>query len=85
MDFNPIDFISVLGHRRLLPIHGTADGHDLPSRRVNANYNTALAAGVPVELHMCEGATHGKVIDTCPADWGRWSVDFLDRAPGLVT
>ena len=50
MDFNPIDFISVLGHRRLLPIHGTADGHDLPSRRVNANYNTALAAGVPAFL-----------------------------------
>jgi pimeloyl-ACP methyl ester carboxylesterase len=85
MDSNPIDFIPALGHRPLLLIHGTADLHDLPSRSVNANYNIALAAGVPVELHMCEGATHGHVIDTCPADWGRWSVDFLDRAFGLAS
>ena len=85
MDSNPINFIPVLGHRPLLLIHGGADVHDLPERSVIANYNAALAAGVPVELHMCAGATHGKVIDTCPADWGRWSVEFLDRALGLLT
>jgi pimeloyl-ACP methyl ester carboxylesterase len=79
MDSNPVNFIPALGHRPLLLIHGTADVHDLPSRSVDANYNAALAAGVPVELHMCEGATHGKVIDTCPVDWGRWSVEFLNR------
>ena len=28
--------------------------------------DAALAAGVPVEMHACEGAGHGKVIDTCP-------------------
>jgi pimeloyl-ACP methyl ester carboxylesterase len=80
MDANPINFIPALGHRPLLLIHGTADLHDLPVRSVDANYRAAQAAGVPVELHMCEGASHGHVIDTCPYDWGRWSVDFLDRA-----
>jgi len=80
MDSNPVNFIPALGHRPLLLIHGTADVHDLPSRSVDANYNAALAAGVPVELHMCAGATHGKVIDTCPVDWGRWSVEFLNLA-----
>jgi pimeloyl-ACP methyl ester carboxylesterase len=85
MDANPINFIPALGHRPLLLIHGTADQHDLPVRSVDANYRAAQAAGVPVELHMCEGGTHGKVIDTCPADWGRWSVDFLNRVFGLLT
>jgi len=85
MDANPVNFIPALGHRPLLLIHGTADVHDLPVRSVDANYRAAQAAGVPVELHMCVGGTHGHVIDTCPADWGRWSVDFLDRALGLVT
>jgi pimeloyl-ACP methyl ester carboxylesterase len=84
MDSNPINFISALGHRPLLLIHGTADLHDLPSRSVDANYNAALAAGVPVELHMCAGATHGKVIDTCPTDWGHWSVEFLNGVFGLA-
>jgi pimeloyl-ACP methyl ester carboxylesterase len=85
MDANPVNVIPALGHRPLLLIHGTADVYDLPTRSVNANYQAAQAAGVPVELHMCEGGTHGKVIDTCPADWGRWSVEFLDRAFGPST
>jgi pimeloyl-ACP methyl ester carboxylesterase len=82
MDSDPVNFIPALGHRPLLLIHGTADLHDLPARSAEVNYQAALAAGVPVELHMCAGATHGKVIDTCPADWGSWSVDFLNRAFG---
>jgi hypothetical protein len=48
------------------------------------NRAEAERAGVPVELHLCAGATHGLVIDTCPVDWTRWSVDFLDRAFGLA-
>jgi pimeloyl-ACP methyl ester carboxylesterase len=82
MDSSPVNFIPALGHRPLLILHGTADVHDLPARSADVNYQAALAAGVPVELHMCEGAGHGHVIDTCPVDWGRWSVDFLDRAFG---
>jgi pimeloyl-ACP methyl ester carboxylesterase len=85
MDANPVDYIPTLGRRPLLLIHGTADQQDLPARSADANYQAAQAAGVPVELHMCEGGTHGHLIDTCPADWGRWSVDFLDRAFGLAT
>ncbi len=84
MDANPINYIPALDHRPLLLIHGTADQQDLPARSVNVNFAAAQAAGVLVEMHMCEGGWHGHVIDTCPADWGRWSVDFLTRTFGLA-
>jgi hypothetical protein len=45
--------------------------------------SSALDSGVPAELHMCPGATHGKVIDTCPTEWGQWAVAFLNRAFNL--
>jgi len=32
-----------------------------------------------VELHYCEGATHGMVIDTCPKAWAAWVDSFLGR------
>ncbi len=83
MDADPISSISALGDRPLLIIHGSADQHDLPQRSALANQAEAERAGVPVELHFCEGATHGRVIDTCPTDWARWSVAFLGRAFGL--
>lgn len=83
MDADPISFIPALGERPLLLIHGTADLNDLPSRSAEAVYAEAQRVGVPVELHLCEGAPHGRVIDTCPADWARWSVEFLDRVFGV--
>jgi len=82
LESDPASTIPALGRRPLLIIHGTADVDDLPDRSAAVNYSVAQAAGVPVELHMCPDATHGKVIDTCPTEWGRWSVDFLDRAFG---
>jgi pimeloyl-ACP methyl ester carboxylesterase len=79
-DADPISFISALGKRPLLLLHGTADANDLPERSAEAILGEAQRAGVPVELHLCQGATHGHVIDTCPADWARWSTDFLEAA-----
>jgi dipeptidyl aminopeptidase/acylaminoacyl peptidase len=83
LDADPISFIPELGTRPLLLIHGTADQNDLPERSAEAVFDEAERAGVPVELHLCEGAPHGLVIDTCPDEWARWSVDFLNRAFGL--
>jgi len=80
MEADPIGAIPALGRRPLLLLHGTADVHDLPALSVDANYRAAQDSGVPVELHMCPGATHGNVIDTCPVEWGQWIVGFLDRA-----
>ena len=79
LDHNPVDAIPGLGARPLLLLHGAADVHDLPARSVEVNYQAALAAGVPVEMHLCPVGTHGKVIDACPGEWWRWSVEFLDR------
>ena len=81
-DSNPIDTIPKLGRRPVLLIHGASDQLDLPADSVQANYRAAQAAGVPVELHICEGGTHGMVIEACPDAWARWSVEFLDRVFG---
>ena len=83
MDADPIKFISKLGTRPLLLIHGTADANDLPYRSAEANLAEAQRAGVPVELHLCEGATHGLVIDKCPDDWARWSTNSSRRPSAL--
>jgi len=80
MEADPIAAIPALGHRPLLLIHGAADVHDLPAASVDAIYRVAQDSGVSVERHMCPGATHGQVIDTCPVEWGQWIVAFLDRA-----
>jgi hypothetical protein len=85
MEADPIAAIPALGRRPLLLLHGAADVNDLPAASVDAIYRAAQDSGVPVERHLCPGATHGRVIDTCPAEWGQWIVGFLDRvfpAPG---
>ena len=83
MQADPISAIPALGKRPLLLIHGAADVHDLPALSVDLVYQKALDSGVPVEMHLCPGATHGKVIDTCPTEWGHWIAAFLDRAFNL--
>ncbi len=45
-------------------------------------YDAALAAGVPVEMHACEGAGHGKVINTCPDAYRDWVNAFMERVLG---
>ena len=79
MEADPVAAIPALGQRPLLLLHGTADVNDVPEKSVDVVDRAAQGAGVPVELHMCPGATHGKVIDTCPSEWGQWAVAFLDR------
>jgi pimeloyl-ACP methyl ester carboxylesterase len=79
MGADPIAAIPALGRRPLLLLHGAADVNDLPAASVDAIYRAAQDSGVPVERHLCPGATHGRVIDTCPAEWGQWIVGFLDR------
>lgn len=74
---DPIRTIVKVGDRPVLLIHGTDDALDRPAESADLNFHAALAAGVPVELEYCPGATHGAVIDHCPADWARWATSFL--------
>jgi pimeloyl-ACP methyl ester carboxylesterase len=85
MQADPITAIPALGQRPLLLIHGAADVHDIPALSVELMYQKAHDSGVPVEMHLCPGGTHGKVIDTCPTEWGQWIVAFLDRAFNLTS
>ena len=62
----------------MLLTHGTADDEDLPYR-TEAFAADAAAAGIPVELHWCEGAGHGQVDDVCPNKYARWLHDFFSE------
>ena len=85
MQADPISKIPALGRRPLLLIHGAADVNDVPALSVELMDQQAVTSGVPVEMHLCPGATHGLVIDTCPTAWGVWAVAFLDRVFDLPT
>ncbi|HEX5590781.1 MAG TPA: alpha/beta fold hydrolase [Candidatus Limnocylindrales bacterium] len=76
---DPVNFIADLGDRPLLVVHGTADRHDVPSKSADVNVAEAESSGVDVELRMCEGGEHGKLVEACPDDWAAWTVSFLDR------
>ena len=76
---DPTDAIADLDGRPLLVTHGTADDEDLPER-TEILVADATAAGIPVELHWCEGAGHGMVDDVCPDDLATWVRDFFTAA-----
>jgi len=79
-EVDPVRTIAKVGDRPVLLIHGTDDVLDRPVESADLNFHAALDAGVPVELQYCRGATHGAVIDKCPADWARWATSFLEGA-----
>ena len=77
------DELASVGQRPLLFIHGTADIEDLPER-TRAFYQEAIVAGVPAELHFCDGAGHGSnkgmPADVCPDAYGDWVRGFFARS-----
>lgn len=79
-DADPIDAIPNLGTRPLEIIYGSADDTDLPDRNAKLLFETARAAGVPVEMHVCPGAGHGRAVNACPTEYREWVVSFLERA-----
>lgn len=77
---DPVRTIVRVGDRPVLLIHGSADLVDRPSESAERNLHAALAAGVQIGLEICPGAGHGRVIDTCSAEWAGWAVSFMDAA-----
>lgn len=76
---DPVDYVADLGDRPLLVIHGTADVHDIAAESADLIVSEAEASGVDVKLQMCEGGTHGQLVEACPGEWATWAVSFLDR------
>lgn len=76
------DELSNWGQRPMLLTHGTADTEDLPAR-TQAFYDEARAAGIPAELHFCEGSGHkapaGMPVEVCKDAFGGWVRDFFSR------
>jgi len=77
------DELSSWGQRPIMLTHGTADTQDRPAR-TQAFYEQAVAAGIPVELHWCEGSGHtapaGMPVEVCRDAFGGWVRDFFTRA-----
>ena len=76
------DEIAAMGDRPILLTHGTGDTEDLPAR-TQEFYDDALAAGLTIELHWCEGSGHqapaGMPVDVCHDDFASWMSDFFSR------
>jgi len=77
---DPLDTIGRLDRRPLLLLHGSADEYDVPRESFELNIAAAAAAGVDLESHVCQGAGHDAVIDTCATDWAAWVLAFLGDA-----
>jgi len=85
VDLGSVDAQDAIPELTRLPVllsHGTADTEDLPAR-TQAFYDDALAAGVEIELHWCEGAGHnapaGMPVWVCRDDFAAWMLDFFSR------
>lgn len=77
---DPIDSVAALGDRPYLILHGTADRNNLPEASAELLHDQAAAAGVPVTLAYCEGATHGRLTDACADTYADWVVPFFTEA-----
>ncbi len=77
------DELASEAQRPMLLIHGTADIEDL-LERTRAFYQEASVAGIPAELHLCDGAGHGSnrgmPADVCPDAYGGWVREFFARS-----
>jgi pimeloyl-ACP methyl ester carboxylesterase len=76
------DELQAYSDRPILLSHGTADNEDLPDRTQDF-YDDAVARGVKIELHWCEGGGHnapaGMPVVVCHDDFGTWMNDFFSR------
>jgi pimeloyl-ACP methyl ester carboxylesterase len=85
VDLGSIDAEDAIPDLVRLPVllsHGTGDTEDLP-RRTQAFFDEAVAAGVDIELHWCEGAGHnapaGMPVWVCRDAFAAWMRDFFTR------
>jgi pimeloyl-ACP methyl ester carboxylesterase len=76
---DPADALPDIGSRPMLITHGTADDEDLPAR-TQQFVEDAGSVGIPVQVHWCDGAGHGRVVDVCKDDFARWVRDFFIEA-----
>lgn len=79
-DADPLDAVAAVGDRPLLITHGGGDSLDVPAQSSQLIERAAREAGVPVEVHICPGARHGKVVEVCPDEWATWVTTFFDGA-----
>lgn len=77
---DPVNYVAALGKRPLLIIHGTADRNDVPAQSADVNAARARASGVSVEVRMCQGGSHGALVEACPSDWASWTKTFISTA-----
>jgi pimeloyl-ACP methyl ester carboxylesterase len=78
---DPIEAIDELGAQPVLLLQGGSD-IDVPPDSADRMAAAAEAAGVDLELHVCEAAAHAHLDEDCPQEYGEWLNDFLERVLG---
>jgi len=76
---DPVASVRRLDRRPLLLISGGADASIGPTDAQDL-YAAARAAGVPVELRICEPAGHAVSDEVCAEEYAAWVLGFLERA-----
>ncbi len=80
---DPVRTIVRLLDRPILLTHGLGDVVDRPADSLEVNVAAATAAGVDIEVHLCAGAEHGRVVEVCADEWARWVRVFLAAHGGV--
>lgn len=80
---DPVRTIVRLIDRPILLTHGLDDVVDRPADSLEVNIAAATATGVDIEVHICAGAGHGRVVEVCANDWAGWVRDFLAAHGGI--
>jgi pimeloyl-ACP methyl ester carboxylesterase len=76
---DPVASVRRLDERPLLLISGRDDASIGPTDAEDM-LEAAEAAGVPAELHVCDGAGHGGSFEACAEEYAGWVLGFLERA-----
>ena len=74
---DPVRTLVRLTDRPVLLTHGLDDIVDRPADSLEVNVAAATAAGIDIEVHTCQGAAHGQVVEVCAEDWATWVLTFL--------
>jgi fermentation-respiration switch protein FrsA (DUF1100 family) len=80
---DPVRPLRSWDRRPILFTHGSADIVDRPGDSLELNLAAADAAGIPHEVHVCEGAGHGQVATICAEAWASWVQAFM-RQPAIA-
>jgi pimeloyl-ACP methyl ester carboxylesterase len=74
---DPVRQLHLWDGRPILFTHGSADLVDRPTDSLELNLAAADESHLSYEVHICDGAGHGKVVTVCRDAWAAWVQAFM--------